>query len=320
METAGKLVFVLGLMLIVFAGCIGAPAEEYVTEGETTPITAGEGEAPPTVEPPSPFCSSSYEFSELPAKGVIGEVVQFSVTSTCASGKTVTLNIDSKKETGGLIATNDPVTFNFVLMPEVEGTKELIVWVDDEAVYSESWEVLPIGSTDTSGNKNDPASVKDYVATSFELENSITVRSVGAYMRLLYGQTQTLEGSEIVVDIRRDDGGNPASDYIALSQRPINDATMTNNWIYFNFEDGVTLSPGKYWAVFRVTQESQDQIVSDIVNIHYTFGGDTTVPGNEYTRHMNLDWSSQERRFVKTEWKPLAYERAYAIVISGKEH
>lgn len=317
---AGKLVLLFGMMLVLFAGCIGAPAEEYVSEGETTPITPEEvpEEEAPVVIPG--LCEPSYEFSELPETGVMGQPVQFSVTSTCAEGRVVGLNIDNKQESGGKIATNDPVTFNFVLMPEVEGTKELIVWSDADAIYNESWEVLPIGSTDVSGNKNDPASVKEYVATAFETDIPIDVRSIGVFMKRLYAQTQTMEGSMIVAEIRADNGGNPADNYIAVAQLPIDDITMTENWIYFNFPSTVELGTGKYWVVFRVTQDTQDQIASDVVNVHYTFGGDTTVPGNEYTRHMVLEWDNLERRFVKTSWEPLAYDRTYSVIVSGLEH
>jgi len=317
MNEAGKVIILLSLIL--FAGCIGAPTEGYVTEGESTPI---EGETPPTqpeeVETEEPGCEASYEFSELPATGTIGQATQFSVTATCAMGKIIALNIDAKQETGGMISSNDPVTFNFVLMPEVEGTKQLSVWSDYDAVYNEAWEVLPIGSTDISGNKNDAASVKEWIATSFEIEDELAIRSVGAYMKRLY--SQTMQNSKVVVDIRPDDGGKPGDSYMALVELPITDTTMTENWIYFNFMEEVELDAGKYWVVFRVTQETQDQIVSDVVNVHYTFGGDTTVPGNDYTRKMTLEWDNTQRRFVATDWQELSYDRTYSVIVSAEEH
>jgi hypothetical protein len=311
-----KLMGVLLLSIMLLFGCVGGE-QEYITEEETAPLEGEETVPVGGEEPIGLGCEPSYEFSELPAQGMIGTPVQFSVISTCAEGKVIGLNIDNRQETGGTIASNEPTTFNFILLPEVEGTKQLVVWSDYDVVYNESWEVLPIGSSDISGNKNDPVSVKEWVATAFEIEGPLTVKSVGAYMRRLY--SQTLEGSEVRAEIRMDDGGNPSGNYIAVSSLPVTDTTMTENWIYFNYPEGVELSAGKYWVVFRVTQENEEQIVSDVVNLHYTFGGDTTVPGDEYTRRMTLEWDNSKREYIETSWEPRAYERTYSVIISGKE-
>ena len=317
MDTSKSILLVLGLTLVLFAGCIGPAPEDYVTEGGSSALNVTENETEELVEV-EPACEPSYEFSGLPEKGVIGQPVQFSVVSTCAKNKIIGLNIDELQESGGSITTNDPVNFNFVLMPEVEGTKQLVVWSDADAIYNESWEVLPIGSTDTSGSKNDGASVSEWLATSFEIQNSIKVRSVGMYLKRLH--SQTMQHSMILVDIRADDGGQPSENYITVDELPITDTTLTENWIYFNFGDSIELEPGKYWVVLRVTQETQDQIVSDVVNLHYTFDGDTTVPGNEYTKRMRLEWDNDQRKFAKTNWEPLAYDRTYSVIVSGLEH
>ncbi len=312
----GGAILLLSVMLLF--GCVGG-GQEYVTEEGTTPI--GGGETTPigeVVEDISGLgCEPSYTYSELPETGVIGQPVQLSVTSTCAKGKLIGLNIDGKQESGGKIATNDPVTFNFVLMPEVEGTKKIVLWSDNDSVYSVDWEVLPIGSTDISGNKNDAVSAKEYIAVQFEISGPITAKSVGAYMRRLY--SQTLEGSEVIAEIRTDNGGKPSDNYLAISTLPITKPTMTENWIYFNYPEGVRLSSGKYWVVFRVTQESGEQIIGDVANIHYTFSGDTTIPGSEYNKKMNLVWDNTLRKYVETSWEPRAYERTYSVIVSGKE-
>ncbi len=311
----GGAILLLSVMLLF--GCVGGE-QEYVTEEGTTPLEEEETTPPAEEEITEAECEASYTYTELPDTGVIGTPVQFSVTSTCAKGKVVGLNIDELQETGGKIGTNDPVTYNFILMPEVEGTKQIMLWSDEDVVYSTTWEVLPLGSTDISGNKNDPVSVKEWIATAFDIENGITVKSVGAYMRRLY--SQTLEGSQVIVEIRADNSGEPSENYLATNAIPVTDTTMTENWIYINYPAGVELSPGKYWVVFRVTQENEEQIVSDVVNIHYTFGGDTTVPGNDYTRKMGLEWDNPQRKYVETEWQELAYDRTYSVIISGEEH
>ncbi|NYZ76737.1 hypothetical protein H0O02_00285, partial [Candidatus Micrarchaeota archaeon] len=148
MEGRIKILLLLGLMLIVSAGCIGGTTTPPVTEGGSTPLNASGGQ-PPAQPPAAEQCTPSYTFSELPQTGTLGQVVQFSVTAACAQGKTIGLNIDGKQETGGQLSTNDPITFNFMLLPSVEGMKNLVVWSDNDVIYNQTWEVLPIGSADT---------------------------------------------------------------------------------------------------------------------------------------------------------------------------
>jgi len=321
MNTSGKLLILLSLTFVLFAGCIGGEQQDYITEGQTTPLEQAPAE-PAEPEPVAPveeiMCEPSYEYSELPSEAVIGDVLTFSVTSTCAEGKIVGLNIDEKQESGGMISKNDPVTYNFIIALETEGTKSITLWSDNESVYSTTVEVDQIGSTDTSGNKNDPASVKEWIATSFEAEGPVKVKSIGAYMRRLY--SQTMQHSMVVAQIRADNNGNPSDNITAESTIPITDTTMSENWIYFNFPEALTLAPGKYWVVFLVTQETQDQIVSDVVNVHYTFGGDTSVPGDGTNKQMKLEWDNSQRKFVKTDWQNVPYERTYSVVVSSETH
>ncbi len=319
MDISGKLLVLLGLMFVLFAGCIGEAPSDYVTEGETTPVdgTGETTEGTPPVEI-GEACEPSYEFSELPETVTMGERVDFSVTSTCAMGKIVGLNIDDKQESGGGITSNEQITFNFIIAPEVEGTKTFTVYSDSESVFEGSLEVKPIGSLDISGTKNDAVSVSEWVAEKFVVETPVKVRSVGAYMRRLY--SQTMEHSMVVAQIVSDNAGNPGSTVLAEKQRPITDTTMSDNWLYFNFAEVAELDAGTYWVVFKVSQETQDQIVSDVVNIRYTFDGDTTVPGDASNRQMKLEWDNSQRKFVATSWAPFAYKRTHAVIVSGLEH
>jgi len=308
---------ILLLCTMFLFGCIGGQ-QEYVTEEETTPIQTGQ--PPAQTEQPQPLigCEPEYTVSDLPAKGTIGQTVQLSVTATCAKNRLISLNIDQKQESGGTVPTDEEMTFNFILNPQVEGTKRLVVWSNEEEVYSKNWEVGPLGSADISGTKNDPVSSKEWIATRFDVSGSLNVKSVGAYMKRLY--SQTLAGSEVIAEIRADDNGVPSANYIAATTIPITKPTLTENWIYLNYPEGVQLSPGRYWVVFKVMQENDEQIVSDVVNIHYTFSGDTTIPGSDYNRKMNLVWDNSQRKYVETSWEPRAYARTYSVVLSGEEH
>jgi len=321
MNEKERMLLAFGLLLLVLGGCIGGPTGGNITEGGSIPLNVSGNEVQlPVVTQPSQSeqCEPTYQFSELPANGILGRSVQFSVTARCASGKTIILNIDGTREIGGQVTTDDPVIFNFILSPAREGTKQLVVWSDNDVIYNRTWVVLPLGSTDTSGNKNDPVSVKEWIATRFDIDGTINVKSVGVYMRRLY--SQTMESSMVVAEIRPDNNGRPGENQLAVSMIPITETTLTPNWIYFNFPQTVTLGPGSYWVVFRVTQETQDQIVSDVANVHYTFGGDTTKPASSNIKKMNLQWDNSKRRFVETSWEPLAYDRTYAVVLSGIEH
>jgi len=135
-------------------------------------------------------------------------------------------------------------------------------------------------------------------------------------MRKLY--LNTLKNSYAIVEIRGDDGGKPGSSIIATTYVPIEKITMNERWIWFNFEDDVKLTKGKYWVVFRVDQENP-AIVSDVVNIHYV-GDDPTKQAGPDIKKMLLAWNDKEEKYYETTWEPLAYARTYTIVLSSQEH
>ncbi|VVC01786.1 Uncharacterised protein [uncultured archaeon] len=174
----------------------------------------------------------------------------------------------------------------------------------------------PIGSQDTGGSKNDAVSIKEWLATSFTVQGALPVKSVGVYMKRLY--TETLKNSFVVMELHADDNGKPAAAALAASTQPITRPTLSENWIWFNLDNAATLQPGKYGVVFKVDQES-DSLVSDVVNVHYV-STDSTKPGNDYTRRMLLEWDNNARVYKQTTWDPLAYDRTYAVVVSGLAH
>jgi hypothetical protein len=231
----------------------------------------------------------------------------------CANGKTIALYVDGTKLIGQPVESNDAATLTFRIIPKTDETKTVELKADDEVIYSKQVAISPIGSKDTSGNKNDAISAKEWIASSFDIENGITVRRIGAYMKRLY--SNTLKDSVVIAELHRDDGGKPASAYLEKTTVPITTPTLTENWIWFKFSNGAELQPGKYWVVFKVDQ-GPGAIVSDVANIHYT-AKDTQTAGNDYTRQMTLEWSDAESKYRETAWQPLPYDRTYAVIVSA---
>ena len=129
--------------------------------------------------------------------------------------------------------------------------------------------------------------------------------------------SNTLEDTYIIAEIRLDNNGEPGEEVLASSMLSIDETTMSENWIWFNFAEPVELAPpGRQWVVFSI---DYPDLVSDVVNIHYV-GEDTLAEPNDYTKRMLLEWSDDEREFVKTEWEQLTYDKQFAVVLSGLEH
>ena len=136
---------------------------------------------------------------------------------------------------------------------------------------------------------------------------------VKIYMKRLAYKTQP--STEIVVEVRSDDGGDPGS-VVASVKRPINATTLSDNLINFDFATEPTLAPGRYWIVVRIEQTEDVNLVSDTVNIHYV-AVDRQAPGNGYTRQMMLDVDKASGFASETEWAPLSYDRVYSIVLTS---
>ncbi|MFH1222576.1 MAG: hypothetical protein V1492_05840 [Candidatus Micrarchaeota archaeon] len=304
-----KLFVVLIISLILMAGCTQTGNQVQQAVNKTVTTAAG---AVQNTEPP---CETAYQFGTL-ADGTLGKQTSFTVTATCAAGKTIALYIDDESVATQPLATNATTALNFKLAPKIEGTRKVEVKADGVVINTAQWTVASLGSQDTSGSRNDPVSVKEWVATSYTVEVPVTVKSVGVFMRRLY--TETLQNSYVIVELRSDNGGKPSDGVLKAATMPITKPTLSENWLWFNFADGATLQPGKYWVVFRVNQET-DGLVSDVVNVHYT-AKDTTTPGNDYTRSMLLVWDKNGKAFGQTEWKTLPYDRTYAVVLSGASH
>lgn len=309
----GLFVTLILVSILVF-GCVG---EEQVVVEEGDTITEEEEETTEEIEETveAEDCEPSYMVLELGA-GIFSKGTPFGVSAECAGGKTVSLYVDSEMVAEQDVTTNNVVVLNFVLIPKSEGTKTVEVKVDEETVYSASWPVVPLGSQDISGNKNEDVSSRKWIAISYHVDSRVQVKSVGAYMKRLY--SNTLEDTYVVAEIRPDNNGEPGEEVLASSMLSIDETTMTENWIWFNFPEPVELAPpGRQWVVFRI---DYPDIVSDVVNIHYV-GEDTLSEPNEYTKRMLLEWDDTEREFVETTgWELMTYDKQFAVVLSGLEH
>ncbi len=315
-QMRGIFVALILASLLIF-GCVGGEAE-FVEEGDTVTETGQEtvdgGTTQETVETGDSDCEPSYMVLEL-GVGVFSKGTPFGVSAECAGGKTVALYVDSEKIAEQEINTNNPTVLNFVLIPKTEGTKTVEVKVDGETVHGVSWPVIPLGSQDISGNKNEDVSSRKWIAISYHVDSRVEVKSVGAYMKRLY--SNTLKDTYVVAEIRSDNNGEPGDEILASSTLPIEETTMTENWIWFNFDEPVELAPpGIHWVVFRI---DYSDLVSDVVNIHYV-GEDTLSEPNDHTKRMLLEWDDDARKFVKTEWQELSYDKEFSVVLSGLEH
>jgi len=315
----GLFVALILASLLVF-GCIGGE-QPVVEEGDTvtentSDDTTEETTEEETEEVEEADCEPSYTISEL-SDGIFSKGTPFVVNAECAGGKTVALYIGEQKVSEQAISTNNAAVLNFLLAPKSEGFKDIEVKVDGETIYTAEWYVAPLGSQDISGSKNEDISSRKWVAVKYHIDSFVEAKSIGAYMKRLYGNT--LEDTYVAAEIRPDNEGEPGDTVLATSLVPITDTTMSYNWIWFDFPDAVGLATGNnYWVVFRI---DYPELVSDTVNIHYV-GEDNLAPANDYTLRNLLEWSDSEREYVETEtgWQEMTYDKEFAIVISGLEH
>ena len=305
-----RILFVIAAALLI-SGCVNVPGGlQNATKNLTVPTLPNASNVAGAVANATqqPSCSPSYSFS-APKAAVLSGTGSLSGTATCAANKVVTVYVNGV-QVGQSTVSGDPSQLNFDLAATMDGTNKVTVDSDGAEVYSADWTVSPIGYTTTAGTDNDQISVKNWKAVAFDVDNPITVKAVGAYLRTL--QTSTLLNTSVVVDIRSDSGGNPGS-VVATASLPITQVTMTPNWI--NFPVDAQLSKGRYWVVFRVDQQAS-QLLSDSVNILYVTV-DKGKPGDADHKKMDLVRNDQTETWDQTTWGPLAYARNYAFTVSA---
>jgi hypothetical protein len=301
-----RYIAVIVLAAILVFGCAG-PAPPAVP-GATPPIAPGGPEPGPSGEE----CTPSYSFSDLDG-GVLSKTSSIVATVTCAAGKSIVVKLDGVQAASVLPESNATAPIKLEFYPRTEGTLKLTVESDGETVYSRDWAVVPLGNDETKGLENDAVSFKEWRAMAVDIENPISADKVRIFMKRIDEKTQP--GTEIVVEIRDDKGGNPGN-VISSVRRPTNVTTLSDNWITFDFEDDPALGKGRYWIVMRVDQTEGVTVVSDKVNVHYV-PVDKQAEGNDYTRQMMLEVNQQTGEASETEWTPLSYDRIYTMILTG---
>ncbi|MEW6036426.1 MAG: choice-of-anchor R domain-containing protein [Candidatus Micrarchaeota archaeon] len=299
--------YMKNFVLLILAGLL-----VFGCTGPQAPSGGQPGPGLPGTQPPAAACSPSYSFSEM-QDGTLGGNANLIATVTCAAGKRMAVKLDGVEVISQTPATNatQPVQFDFGTPKD--GTLKLTVESDGETVFSRDWNVRPLGSDDTKGLENDAVSFKEWRAMAVDVDSIITPARVRLFLKRIDFRTQP--GTEIVVEIRDDDNGNPG-DVVGSVKRPINATTLSDNWLNFDFAEKPTLQPGRYWVVLRIDQTESISVVSDSINIHYV-AIDKQSPGNDYTRQMMLDVDPKTGQASETQWVPLSYDREYTIVLTS---
>ncbi|MFH1394325.1 MAG: hypothetical protein ABII71_00680 [Candidatus Micrarchaeota archaeon] len=309
-----KTAVLLFLSMILLFGCVGEPASQTPAPGGEVTPPAEEMPGPGgETQPPAADCEDSFAFSQLQSVK-LSEVAKFTITATCAQGNEIALYLNDKLAGKMNVPSNDPTVLNFDIAANVDGTSEVVVKSDGSTIYAEELNIAPLGSTDISGSDYDQISNKKWIAVAFDLDNRVKIGSIGAYMKRL--ATQTLQDSTIKAEIRNDKAGNPGDTIVATSEVPIAQTTLTDNWLYMNYD--VTLQPGKYWIVFMVAK-NEPTIVGDAVTLHYVTPDRLSQP-NDMTRMMTLEWSESGRVWEQTDWVELSFDKEYAVVVSANAH
>ncbi|MCI0503655.1 hypothetical protein L0Y65_02990 [Candidatus Micrarchaeota archaeon] len=296
---------ILILAAVLLFGCAGGGQPQGTGGGGGTPQLPGTG-------PAQPECTPSYAFSELEA-GTLSETAKVVATVTCADGKTLLLKVDGNEEASVTIGGNATQPQALEFYPKKVGTLKVTIEDETGTLYSRDWSVNALGSEDISGLDYDGVSFKEWRAMAMDVQNPIAPDRVRIFMKRIAYKTQ--KGTEIVVDIRRDDSGSPGG-IVASVKRPINATTLTDNWINFDFDAPPSLAAGKYWVVVRIEQSENVNLVSDVVNVHYV--GDKNGDPNTYTRQMLLDVDMASGMASETSWQPLSYDRTYSIMLTKK--
>lgn len=305
-----KNVFLALVLAFLLFGCIGEPAApQEPADNVSDGVEVTDDEEPYT----GPLCEPDYSFSEI-STATLSQAVPFRVNAACADGKTVFLVLNGDTVGTYGVEGNEEVIINFQLVALKDGANEVKVLADEDSIYQKAWDVLPLGNIEFSSTDYDSISIKDWKAVSFDVENSIKVTNVKAFLRRLYYQVKP--GTMIVLELRNDANGNPSEGVVASTSKPLDVATLNERWLTFDFDSPVSLNEGKYWLVFKVTQEA-DAIVSDVVNLYY-LPVDKESPGNDYTRVMRLEWDELNEIYLESSWEPLPFDKNYAVVLSAE--
>ncbi len=297
-----NLVMIMMAALFVF-GCAGEQPSADTDGAPPAPIL-------PT-EPPAGECEAQYSFSEL-EDGIFSKEESLVATVTCAADKTFSLKIDGAEIVSKSPESNGTTPLEFAVPAIKDGTLKVSIESDGETLYSRDWEVAPLGNQDTFGKNYEAFSFKEWLAMAFDIENEVDVGQIKVFMKRQSPAVQ--KSSMVVLEIREDSSGEPGK--LVLENRiSIEEPTLSENWIRFNYDDRVKLSEGRYWVVLKVDQTEEISLVSDVVTVHYMVI-DREAEGNDYTRKMLLSVDEKTGEATETSWEPLSYDREFNILLS----
>ena len=305
-----KIIIILLIGIMLF-GCINLNPGKTNTTGwlpaqnNTQPVANNT-----TVVAPAKNCTDSYGIPPL-KDGTLSKSSTLSITTNCASGKTLSAYVDGLK-TDEKTVNSDSETINLKVIASKDGTQKVEIRSNSKIILTKDWKVAQLGYTEIKGLENDPISIKQWKAIGFDVENPITLRTISLYMKRLTHNIMT--NTEILVELHSDKNGNPGDGIIATANKNLTDSTLTYNWINFKLNKSATLAKGKYWIVIKITQPTTP-LVSDVVNIHY-ISIDKTKDGNADHRQMDLNRNDEQETWEQTSWKPLAYDKRYLFKVS----
>lgn len=297
-----RLVLLLLSAILIF-GCTGQ-------SGPAAPSQGGQPSGPvgPTGEVTE--CPPDYSFSELD-DSAFGSDESLVATVTCAGGKTLSVKVDGKTVSSKTVEDNSTTPIDFRVPAMRDGTLKVTVEDDGQTLYSRDWEVAELGNSDTFSTGYESFSFKEYVAMSFDVENEVELGRVRAYLKRQNSQTKP--NSKIVMEVRKDNSGEPG-DLLTSKVLDITDTTLTPNWIKFDLDNKLKLKPATYWVVFRVDQTEELSLISDVVTVHYAII-DREAEGNDYTKRMILDVDEKTGEASETSWEKVSYDREYNILL-----
>jgi hypothetical protein len=302
-----KNLIVILLAAILIFGCVNpvTPKSGTTTGAQTTPSGGT------TVGQPAESCTQSQTFSDL-GSGVLSKTTELVATVTCAAGKNVVVKVDGNAAATAQVSTNATQEIKLGIPATTDGTHKVTVEIGGETLLSKDWLVKPLGTQDIKGLETDAVSFKEWRAIAVDIDNPISAARVKAYVKTQQFHLQP--NSNILLEVRKDNGAKPG-DLVGSVRNPISSVTQTDNWVNFDFDPALSLSPGRYWLVLKVEQTEDVNLVSDLVQLHYVTV-DKTASGNDHTSQMLLSVNEKTGVASESQWTPLNYDKEYNIVLT----
>jgi hypothetical protein len=300
-----KRLIIVSLAAFLLLGCINLGGSRTSPQGPSVPDVI------PDVSDKAE-CTPSSSFTG-PDDGTFGKDSKLSGSVTCMAGSRLELKVGDEVVDSVTIQGNDSTTVAFDVPGIEDGTHEVSVMSGGSTLYSKSWEVSYLGNDDISGPDYDAFSYKQWRAMAFDMESPVDVERVSLYLKRLEGKTKP--DTKVVVELRKDSSGTPGS-LIAEAEIPIEETTLTYNWVHFDFSPEASLDEGTVWVVAKVEQQEVTALSSDVVVLHYETI-DRLSDGNGYTAQMDLDVDEKTGIASETSWKALSFDREYNVILRG---